>query len=91
MQVFSDDCASLIEEKIAFTVYPNPTSEMLTITSTLNTEANVLVYNLEGKIVQQASISGNEKQINLADLSSGTYLLKVTNALQSSIFRIIKL
>ena len=91
MEVFTDECASLIEEKIAFTVYPNPTSEMLTITSTMNTEANVLVYNLEGKIVQQASISGNEKQINLADLSSGTYLLKVTNAFQSSTFRIIKL
>ena len=91
MQVFSDECASLTEESIAFSVYPNPTSEMLTITSTLNTEANVFVYNLEGKMVQHASISGNEKQINLADLSSGTYLLKVTNALQSSIFRIIKL
>ena len=64
---------------------------MVTITSTMNTEANVLVYNLEGKIVQQASISGNEKQINLSDLSNGTYLLKVTNTLQSSTFRIIKL
>jgi hypothetical protein len=49
------------------------------------------VYNLEGKIVQQARISGNEKQINLADLSNGTYLLKITNALQSITFRIIKL
>ena len=91
MEVFTDECASLTEESIAFSVYPNPTSEMLTITSTLNTEASIFVYNLEGKIVQQASILGNEKQINLADLSSGTYLLKVTNTLQSSIFRIIKL
>jgi hypothetical protein len=91
MQVFSDDCASLTEESITFSVYPNPTSEMVTITSTLNTEASILVYNLEGKIVQQARISGNEKQLNLADLSSGTYLLKVTNALESTTFRIIKL
>jgi hypothetical protein len=91
MQVFSDDCASLTEESIAFSVYPNPTSEMVTITSTLNTEATILVYNLEGKIVHQASISGNEKEINLADLSNGTYLLKITNALLSTTFRIIKL
>jgi len=91
MEVFTDECASLIEETIAFSVFPNPTSETVTITSTLNTEASILVYNLEGKIVQQASISGNEKQINLADLSKGTYLLKVTNALQSTTFRIIKL
>jgi LEA14-like dessication related protein len=91
MQVFSDDCASLTDESIAFSVYPNPTSEMLTITSTLNTEASIFVYNLEGKMVQHASISGNEKQINLADLSNGTYLLKITNAFQSSTFRIIKL
>lgn len=91
MQVFSDDCASLTEESIAFSVYPNPTSEMVTITSTLNTEATILVYNLEGKIVHQARISGNEKQINLSDLSNGTYLLKITNALQSTTFRIIKL
>jgi hypothetical protein len=91
MQVFSDDCASLTEESIAFSVYPNPTCEMVTITSTLNTEATILVYNLEGKIVHQASISGNEKEINLADLSNGTYLLKITNALLSTTFRIIKL
>jgi hypothetical protein len=91
MQVFSDDCASLTEESIAFSVYPNPTSEMVIITSTLNTEASILVYNLEGKIVQQARISGNEKQINLAELSKGTYLLKVINALESTTFRIIKL
>ena len=91
MQVFSDDCASLTEESFTFSVYPNPTSEMVTITSTLNTEASILVYNLEGKIVQQALISGNEKQLNLDDLSNGTYILKVTNALQSTTFRIIKL
>ena len=91
MQVFSDDCASLTEESIAFLVYPNPTSEMVTITSSLNTNASILVYNLEGKIVQKASISGNVKQIDLVDLSSGTYLLKVTNAIQSTTFRIIKL
>jgi len=91
MEVFTDECASLIEETIAFAVYPNPTSDFVTITSTMSTEASVLVYNLEGKIVHQTSISGNEKQINLAGLSNGTYLLKVTNALQSTTFRIIKL
>jgi len=91
MQVFSDDCASLTEESIVFSVFPNPTSEMVTITSSLNAEASILIYNLEGKIVQQASISGNENHIDLVGLSSGTYLLKVTNALQSTTFRIIKL
>lgn len=90
MQVFTDECASLLDESIAFGVYPNPTSDFVTITSTMSTEASVFVYNLEGKIVHQTSISGNESQINLSDLSNGTYLLNVTNALQATTFRIIK-
>jgi len=91
MQVFSDDCASLTEESISFSVYPNPTREFITITSSMNTEASILIYNLEGKIVQQTTISGNEKQIDLSELSSGTYLFKVVNNSQPTTFRVIKL
>lgn len=90
MEVFTDECASLLDESIAFGVYPNPTSEFVTVTSTMNSEVSVLVYNLEGKIVKKTSISGNENKIDFSDLSNGTYLLKVTNALQSTTFRIIK-
>lgn len=91
IEVFADECASIFEESIVFSVYPNPTiGDFLTIRSTFNTDCNILIYNLEGKIVQEASFNGNETQINLEELSKGTYLLKVSNNSNTSTFRIIK-
>lgn len=58
---------------IEFTAYPNPTSDLITIT--LDEEIkSVTIYNLMGAKV----INTTSNQINLSPLSSGTYIMKVT-------------
>jgi len=85
-----EDCASLIEQTSAYSIYPNPTISTLTISTSLNTEAAIEIYNLEGKIIFKSALIGNEKQLDIFYLSSGSYLLKLINASSTSTFRIVK-
>lgn len=55
-----------------FQVYPNPTSRILF----LSEMTDAALYNIDGKRIK---VVRNASQIDVADLSSGTYLLKVSD------------
>lgn len=57
------------------TLYPNPVSNSLYLTSNQKIE-NVLIYNITGALVK--SISNNPESIDVSNLNSGSYLVKVT-------------
>jgi hypothetical protein len=61
-----------------FTTFPNPvTNGELTITSGSATSKVVSIYNVLGKQVLTDVFSGTFKTVNLANFSSGIYILKV--------------
>lgn len=69
-------------EKKSISIYPNPTSNNITISSLdfLNKEALVNVYDVLGNVViSNRYINNDENTINLENLSSGIYFLKITN------------
>lgn len=63
-----------------YTVFPNPTSEQLFI-STPNNEstATLSLYNLNGQLVRKEIINQGVTTINVQDLPAGCYLLKIVN------------
>ena len=69
------------------TLYPNPVSNSLYLTSNQKIE-NVLIYNLTGALVK--SISNNPESIDVSNLNSGSYLVKVTTNQGSFTQKIIK-
>ncbi|MFT3751630.1 MAG: T9SS type A sorting domain-containing protein [Paludibacter sp.] len=58
-------------------LYPNPVKNCLNISSNAVID-NTEVYNLAGALVKQAS--GNVKTIDVSNLTSGTYLVKINTA-----------
>lgn len=57
-------------------LYPNPVTSELNISSpNSKTIEKVSVYNLVGQLVK--NVGGNHKSIDMSDLSSGTYLVKI--------------
>jgi hypothetical protein len=74
--------------------YPNPTKQFVNV-SIRNTKHNSLKYtlcNLAGKLIEKGDIINDSEQIDMQQLISGVYLLKVYN--QSGVsqtFKIIKL
>jgi hypothetical protein len=60
---------------INFIIYPNPTSSILNINS--NEEIKLIeIYSLEGKLI----FSTIENKIDISNLKSGLYVIKVTNS-----------
>jgi hypothetical protein len=60
----------------AFRMYPNPVKGN-TLFFTTHKEASVQIYNVLGKLIKTASISENNKEIDLSNLSKGIYLVKI--------------
>lgn len=60
------------QNNLAVVIAPNPASDFLNIETTL-TLKSVEVYNMQGQKV----LESNQKQINIADLTSGMYMVKI--------------
>ncbi|MCW1148170.1 T9SS type A sorting domain-containing protein [Flavobacterium lacisediminis] len=56
----------------SFIVYPNPVRDILNIETALEVQS-VEIYNIQG----QKIMSSNQKQINVADLSVGIYIIRI--------------
>ena len=71
-------------EKNTFTIYPNPVKNVLNISFTQNI-SEVSVYNMLGQQVTFKVLNTNKGQVDMSNLASGTYLVKVKadNAIQT--------
>ncbi len=63
----------------AFTLYPNPATQgFVNITSKLAGDKNIAIYDVLGKQVINTTIAGDRLQIS--ELNSGLYIVKITQA-----------
>ncbi|WP_203293402.1 T9SS type A sorting domain-containing protein [Luteirhabdus pelagi] len=72
-----------------FSVYPNPVKDFLTIESSEVVD-NVVVYDVLGKAVLQASPDRISPKIDMSGLSSGAYMVKVTIGNASKTIKVLK-
>ena len=74
LSLFENTLSTASYSETTLHIYPNPTERFITI-ETDTTIEDVQVYSLLGK---QCDISSHYKTVDLINLSSGTYILKVT-------------
>lgn len=60
-------------------IHPNPAKNTLTITG-LTGDADVMVYDMTGKVVVKHAVSVNNNNVNVAALAAGNYILKLATA-----------
>ncbi len=72
-------------EMVSVSVYPNPTSDILNI-QTAESITNVTAYNIAGQKVLRA----NTQTINVSNLKTGVYVLKVETAKGSATLKFVK-
>ena len=81
----NDDCVDGVNENALslFTVYPNPANEILTVRSSDNQKIDRMeIMDASGRVV----ISMNQTtQLNVAQLATGCYFVKVTTALNAAV------
>lgn len=60
-------------------VYPNPTSNVVNISSTINaTIGKVDMTDMNGRTVKSVNVNATEGQISVSDLATGIYMMKIT-------------
>jgi pectate lyase len=75
-------------ETSKLTLYPNPVSDQLYISSDNQKVQNVLIYNMSGAVVK--NISDEVESIDVSNLPTGNYLVRVTADQGSVTKKIIK-
>ncbi len=67
------------EDNFAFVVYPNPTKESITVTTTLFDDAlDYSIMDLNGKVVKSGNLLKAQTKISLDAISSGFYVFGIT-------------
>jgi len=72
-----------------FVFYPNPMENVLHITSNTSID-NVVIYNMLGQKVINQNIGATSSILNVSDLSTGAYIMKVTADGQTASYQLIK-
>ena len=72
-----------------FTYYPNPTSSTLNLSSVESIE-NVEIYNMLGQKVIDQNVNATTSEISVSELSTGTYIMKVSVNGQIGTYKILK-
>lgn len=78
LAIFPEVCPVVSVENIEVSninVYPNPASEMITITNAEN--ANITVLNILGEIVYTVENAVSNQTIDISKLAAGTYFVRV--------------
>ncbi|QLE01506.1 proprotein convertase P-domain-containing protein [Galbibacter sp. BG1] len=92
------DCQGIYQELIIsngeLSLLPNPVTDIATVyTSSINKEASISVYDISGQLVfsNTYKTNGNGKiELNLSNLPSGLYLMKIDNEETSKTLKVIK-
>lgn len=77
----------------SITVYPNPTSDLLTVKVEKEDVSGIqfLLFNMNGQLIMQKNMENNETSVSVTQLSTGFYLLKVqAGPIELRTFKIVK-
>lgn len=69
--------------------YPNPVKDILTLSYSQEI-STIEVYNLIGQKIVSEQINNKQTQLNMSDLASGTYFVKITSYKKSKTIKIVK-
>jgi hypothetical protein len=72
---------STVAQKVNFTVSPNPANDFVSINSSVNTSiSNVEMFDLNGRLVKSVKVDNlSSTSVNINDLSTGVYMMKITS------------
>lgn len=71
------------QEKVSFSMFPNPATDVLSVTFETEVDKPYSVYDVLGREVLKGSIGNNtETQINVSSLQQGTYILRIAGSTQ---------
>ena len=78
MKVISYGAESVAEQNNAIGLYPNPANEQVSFV--LENDAQVSVFDMTGRMVNEVNLTAGEAQLNVSELQSGVYFVNIRYA-----------
>ncbi len=75
---------------LSLNLYPNPAHDMLKINVALSGNYLVSITDLAGRILHSGTFSGTTADVNVSQLSTGIYLLKISQGSSIGTYRFVK-
>ena len=74
-----------------FTMWPNPAHGELNVQLATGVEdnASIVIYDIQGRLMQQSALTNIDNVVNIEGLSSGIYMVNVSNGEKSAMKKII--
>jgi len=74
-----------------FSIWPNPAADVLNVRLTAGFEsgASVKIYDIQGRVMLQQSLTGMETVVNTQSLSSGVYFVDVLNGGKNQVKKVV--
>lgn len=70
-----------IENNQLFSVFPNPSNQLITVKSSRNFIKSIKIYDITGKLIKNVDTAFELfKTINISELNAGVYFLKINNS-----------
>ena len=82
---------SLVDTDQEIKIWPNPSKDVVTIDFKTSTKRSVKLLNLNGKVMNAVSSDDFHIEMNVENLPSGVYLIKVQNATNAWTMKMIKM
>ncbi len=84
-----------VADKLNVSVYPNPASDVITISTDINTTGfRAVISDINGKLVSVNNLEGQKTIINVSEFSNGTYIYRIADAqgniLKQNRFNVVK-
>jgi len=78
VKVVSYGTESVVEQNSTIGLYPNPAREQVSFV--LESDAQVSVFDMTGRMVNQVNMTAGEAQLNVSDFQSGVYFVNIRYA-----------
>ena len=80
--IYDPNASVMDAESISYNVYPNPSKDIINITSTSSLSLYCVVYNLSGQKLMEKQSAGSSTSLDLSAFDSGMYILKINDQIK---------
>ena len=88
-EITISDTLGINESQAICSLYPNPFTTTLNVT-TEDVVKSIRVFDVNGRMLKEQFVSGTQFDLDMSELSKGTYLLQIDHGLRQSLHRMLK-
>lgn len=88
-EISISDTLGVNESQAICSLYPNPFTTTLNVT-TEDVVKSIRVFDVNGRMLKEQFVSGTQFDLDMSELSIGTYLLQIDHGLRQSFHRMLK-